>query len=218
MKSAKCEHLKSFHVGGALSDCHLFEDAFKHWPNAHFDHVYGSSEAEPVAVSDAKLAVTKSREQGYFQCLYLGHEVPEISIELTPNQLWVTGRHVSKKYLHDEVANKKNKKEDASQNIWHNMGDRITNIEGHLWYQGRAFQSHEEFILEQNIYKILNSSEAMVVLKEREYYLIANPKLKKIIRETDLPEIKKIFFSTIYRDKRHRARIDRPKTLKKVSI
>lgn len=218
MNSSKCEHLKSFHVGGALTDCKLFEDTFKHWPNAHFDHVYGSSEAEPVAVSDAKIAVKKSRELGYFQCLYLGNEVPEIKIELAPDQLWITGRHVSKKYLHDDEANRKNKKEDALKNIWHNMGDRVVKIDGHLWYQGRDFQNHEEFLLEQKIYQILDSSEAMITLKNKEYYLIANPNLKEKIENSHLPPIKKIFYSTIYRDKRHRARIDRPKTLKKVKL
>jgi len=218
MRSTKCEHLKSFHVGGALSDCQLFEEAFKHWPDAHFDHIYGSSEAEPVAVSDAKVAVKMSQERGYFQCLYLGNEVPEINVEITPNQLWVTGRHVSKKYLHDEEANRKNKKEDSSQNIWHNMGDRIIKTDGHMWYQGRDFQSHDEFNLEQKIYSLLNSSEAMVVNANNEYLLIASPLLKEKINNSQMPGIAKIFYSKIYRDKRHRARIDRPKTLKKVKI
>lgn len=218
MSSSKCEHLKSIHVGGALTDCHIFEEAFKHWPTAHFDHVYGSSEAEPVALSDAKIAVKKSREKGYFQTLYLGNQVPELDIEITPNQLWVKGRHVSKRYLHDEEANKKNKKEDEEKNIWHNMGDRVLDSESALWYQGRDFQSHEEFILEQKIYQRLESSEAMVIKKNNEYYLIANPILKKKIAEVNLPEIKNIFYSTIFRDNRHRARIDRQKTLKKVNL
>jgi acyl-coenzyme A synthetase/AMP-(fatty) acid ligase len=224
MDNSKCTTLKSIHVGGALSDCDLFERAFLKWPEAHFDHVYGSSEAEPIAVTDAKLAVEYSRKKNFFQCLYLGANIQEAKLEFEENQLWVCGPHVSKKYLYDEVANIKNKRTDKFNNIWHNMGDRIIpdNERSGLWYQGRDFQSREDFLLEQDIYQLIKSSEAMICIKEGQKILIAGKSLKKVLRNEmqnpKLLQIKKVLFSTIYRDKRHRSRIDRNKTREKAKV
>ena len=60
MKHEGYSNLKSFYVGGALTDCSVFEKAFACFPNAKFTHVYGGSEAEPVSAMDARLAVKAS--------------------------------------------------------------------------------------------------------------------------------------------------------------
>ena len=70
--------LNRFHIGGALTDLWILEKGFKKWPKANWIHTYGSSEAEPVALCDAKEAVLQSKKRGGFQTLYLGRPVEEI--------------------------------------------------------------------------------------------------------------------------------------------
>ena len=46
--------LDSIHVGGALTDCAIFEKGFSIWPHASWHHLYGSTEEEPVALAEAR--------------------------------------------------------------------------------------------------------------------------------------------------------------------
>ena len=73
--------------------------------------VYGSTEAEPISFCDLKLSVKKSKENRFFQALYLGSIIDEIKTEVDSHGvLWVSGPHVSGFYLGDEESNRKNKK------------------------------------------------------------------------------------------------------------
>ncbi|MCO4755609.1 MAG: AMP-binding protein, partial [Bacteriovoracaceae bacterium] len=110
MKYARVHSLASFHLGGALADTWIYEKAFKYWPKAKFTHVYGSSEAEPVALADLKNAVQMSKNRGYFQTLYLGRPIDDIEIDNSSTSLWVSGPHVSPEYKGDIEANQKNKR------------------------------------------------------------------------------------------------------------
>jgi len=192
----KLASLKSIHVGGAQTDCQIFQNAFQRWGNARFLHIYGSSEAEPVAVSDARQAVEKSLARGYFQTLSVGGPIPHIEsrIEITGEQqgLWVKGPHVGPH--------------------WHFMGDRILEDSQGWWYQGRSQQDPDNFILEQSIYSSLQSSASFV----HQGTILVGEKLKaneaKI--KSTFPQIKKIVETKIIRDRRHHARIDRVKSLK----
>ncbi len=49
--------LRSIHVGGALTDIQTLKKVFSKWNDSKVFHVYGSSEAEPVAFSDARESV-----------------------------------------------------------------------------------------------------------------------------------------------------------------
>lgn len=216
MRFAKASSLQSFHMGGALADCDLYEKAFSHWPEAKFTHVYGSSEAEPIALCDLKVAVAVSKEKGRFQTLFLGRPVEEVKLELHPNELWVTGPNVAPLYEGDEEANRKNKRLDANGVLWHNMGDRVSQDDQGLWYQGRSFQKDEDFRLEQEIYQKLQHSKCFVHRVETEIHLVgelSSEDRRKIDRYHK--KFEKIINTKIYRDKRHRSRIDRKKTLKK---
>lgn len=216
MKSSKAKTLKSFHLGGALADCWIYEKAFQHWPEGQFHHVYGSSEAEPVALSDLKDAVRKSKDAGFFQTLHLGSPIEDIQLGQTDECLWVAGPHVSPLYEGDEKANQKNKRVDASGLVWHNMGDRIQRREQELWYSGRDFQKREDFELEQKVYSELQHSKCFLHRTEKELILVGE--LKKQEAEPILkahPEIKRFLRAKIMRDKRHQARIDRNKSLQK---
>ena len=192
--------LKSIHIGGAQTDCNIFQESFEQWKEARFLHVYGSSEAEPVAFSDARIAVEKSVARGYFQTLFVGKPIPQIEarIETVGEQqgLWVKGPHVGPN--------------------WHFMGDRILEDEQGWWYQGRSQQKPGEFLMEQSIYSKIQSS-ACFIFQEN---ILVGERLKiheqKI--KSEFPQIKKIIETKIIRDRRHHARIDRIKTLKAENV
>ncbi len=103
---AELKKIKRANVGGALTDCGTLEAAFSAWPDARWFLVYGSSEAEPVSVSDARRSTERSRARGLFQALYLGRPIPEIRYELEEDSLWVSGRHVCPRYIANEEANR----------------------------------------------------------------------------------------------------------------
>lgn len=209
--------LNSFHIGGALTDCNLLEEGFKQWPNASWEHIYGSSEAEPVAIADAKEAVKKSREHNYFQTLFVGHPFHKIRYEIENDHLWVSGDHVSPYYIGNEEANKKNKRQDEVGNIWHDMGDRISVNEEGWWFSGRSNQEHFLFILEQKIYHYLQSSKSFIHKNsEGKIFLLGeNVDSRKDELLRCFPELDDVIELRIYRDKRHRARIDRKQCIKR---
>jgi len=206
--------LKSIHVGGALTDIGLMDEVFTAAPSTPVLHVYGSSEAEPVATIDARAAVQLSKARGYHQMLALGAPVPEIASEIAPEGVWVTGDHVCRFYVGSEKENAANKKKDESGRVWHFMGDRIQTTPESWWYAGRSFQRPEDFELEQKLYSFLKSSRSFIHRDPRnERVLIGEGLLKRAadIRRT-FPEVDLIREAKIYRDARHRARIDRAKS------
>ena len=209
--------LKSIHIGGALTDCDLFEQGFSRFPNARWLHVYGSSEAEPVAVAEAHQAVAESRRLGYFQTLYFGKPVPEITARIEEDTVWVSGRHVSTFYLADEESNRQHKFRDESGVIWHDMGDRLIVRENGWWYGGRSSQEHALFALEQQVYTYLQTSNCFIHRAANgELYLLGEDiyqQRDKILHQ--FSELKDVFEVVVHRDRRHRARIDRQQSIRK---
>ncbi|MFK7823300.1 MAG: AMP-binding protein [Oligoflexales bacterium] len=210
MKHANVPSLKSIHVGGALTDCWIFEHAFDKWPSTHFTHLYGSTEVEPVALVDAKLAVKKSREAGFFQTVFLGKPIESIKSRIEADTVWVSGPHVCPKYLYNPSENHKNKHTDHDGQVWHRMGDRIKQDEGFWWYRGRSGQAEESFMNEQYLYKAIGSSAGF--LNEEggiPIYYGQNASLQKDVIQRAIPRITKVMSINIKRDPRHKARIDR---------
>lgn len=205
-------------IGGALTDCWLLEKAFEELPDTRFMHIYGGSEAEPVALMDAKEAVKLSREKGFFQTLCLGKKIPQIKYKLKNEILWVSGPNVAGEYIGHQDENKGIKEKDSEGNLWHCMGDRIEEDQGFFWFMGRQSQKKEDFLLEQKIYTYLQSSQCFLHRTSQDKLLLIGEKLK--IKKTELkkefPQLEKIIESQIYRDKRHRSRIDRKRSLTKI--
>ena len=222
MREARLTSLKSLHVGGALTDNWIFEESFLKFPEAHVLHIYGSSEAEPVAISDAAQAVRLSRSKGYFQTLYLGQPVMEINSTIEADNVWVSGPHVCPLYLGGEEENRRNKRRDSAGTVWHSMGDRVEQDHEGWWYKGRSHQPRLEFELEQKIYSTLESSKSFISRSSRgelELSIDLSGLNRTLVEEKlkSLPEwsrIQRVFEVSIQRDHRHRARIDRAKTLK----
>ena len=211
LQEKKLPPLKSIHIGGALTDCSILEEGFLRFPESRFIHVYGSSEAEPVAHADARTAVLKSRERGFHQALFVGNPVPEVQVENSSEGLWVTGSHVCQYYIGNELENQKTKKRDSSGNVWHFMGDRVEQESQGFWYQGRSFQSPSEFLLEQKLYSFLGSSASFLFKDSQGRLTLSGENLENRRAEIikNFPEIQKIQQKKIVRDRRHRARIDR---------
>ena len=212
----KSLELKSFHIGGALGDINLYERAIKRWDKGSFTHVYGSTEAEPVSFCDLKKSIQKSKEKNYFQALYLGQPVEEVEIMQRGKTLWVSGAHVSPMYENDPIANEKNKWNDENGKVWHNMGDQIFQEEDGLWYKGRDFQEATEFDLEQSVYSLIKKTTSFVKKNDDSFHLygeLNDDEISNVMRA--FPEINEVTKLKIIRDPRHRARIDRDKSLKK---
>ncbi|WP_413943273.1 AMP-binding protein [Bdellovibrio sp. HCB-162] len=211
--------LKSIHVGGALTDTWIFKEAFKRWPKSQFLHLYGSSEAEPVAHADAREAVSFSEGKGYFQTLFVGHPASEIQSKFEDTGLWVTGPHVCPEYIGNAEENKKNKHKDSEGHVWHSMGDRIVSDEKGWWYSGRSQQSLEDFELEQQVYAFLKSSKAFLHKSRTGLCLVGeNLSGKELEIRKTFPVIQAVHEAKIIRDRRHRARIDRLQSLKKAGL
>lgn len=217
LNTAPLASLQSVHVGGALADCQLFEKGFSLLPDARWLHVYGSSEAEPVACADARRAVQESKKKGYFQTLYLGHLIPEIQANIDRDSTWVSGLHVSPFYLGDDFSNRRYKRLDESGRIWHDMGDRIVVSEDAWWYCGRSSQEIEEFFLEQQIYSFLQLSTCFVQRDEDGGLYLFGENVHRRRQELlqKFPMLEDVFEVVIYRDQRHHARINRQKSLEK---
>lgn len=220
MTHARLPGLKSFHVGGALVDCSIFERAFTRWPEARWMHLYGSTEAEPVAMMDAAEAVRASRDRGFFQTLCLGTPVPEIDARFESDTVWVTGPHVCPAYLGSEEENLLIKKRDDRGRVWHRMGDRIQVMDGRWWYAGREDQNLKEFFFEQELYSLISSSAAFVETGKDGHMQVFCQKAgerRSLIRKA-WPDIQSVTNVRIRRDRRHRSRIDRSSRHRGISM
>lgn len=206
-------NLNSFHIGGALAECSLYEKGFEKWPNAQWIQVYGSSEAEPVAIADAKEVVKKCRSRSHHQTLYLGTPISELKSCFNEGLLWVSGAHVSPFYFGNHEANQTLKKRDSSSRLWHNMGDRILADQEGWWYQGRSSQPLPDFILEQQISTFLKTND--VLIANHKFLLGTGVELHREALLKQFPVLNDVIECKIYRDRRHQARINREKTIKK---
>lgn len=213
------KNLEDLHVGGALTDTWIFEETFRKWPEAHVLHLYGSSEAEPVALCDARQAVQFSKEKDLFQTLFVGKPSPNIHLQNLENNLWVSGNHVCPEYIGAAEDNKKHKRRDQQGILWHDMGDRITENENGLWYAGRSSQDLEDFQKEQAIYSQIQSSANFLFRNPQQELCIIGKNLqghRSLLMKNY--EISHVYDFPILRDRRHRARIDRAGTLKKSGV
>ena len=134
-------------------------------------HIYGGTEVEPVAVSDARVAVKKSHEKGYFQTLNVGKAIPQLRTRQSPEGLWVSGTNVSSFYLgqaNHEEDNKRFKQVDEAGALWHCMGDRILEDDEHeFWYCGRASQPQEDFVWNRKYIHFFKRASACFIVTPR---------------------------------------------------
>ncbi len=214
--------LQEVHVGGALTDCEIFEAAFRRFPESDFVHIYGSSEAEPVALMDAREAVQVSRDAGCFQTLALGRPIEMIQSQLEPDTAWVTGPHVCQFYVGQGEGvveeNRQNKRRDEQDRVWHKMGDRIAERQGIWWYAGRSAQSEADFQWEQRLAAKLGHSRVFLMRNACGGVVYVDGDTESLQRAwseiAEAQDIMELRSCRIQRDRRHRARIDRAQSAK----
>lgn len=110
-------------------------DAF---PKAQITVLYGSTEAEPIALLDARENVERLEEgERSGRGALVGHPVAAISIRIVDDEIWVSGPHVNTQYHQNPVADAENKVHEGGR-IWHRTGDAgFLDNEGQLWLLGR---------------------------------------------------------------------------------
>ncbi len=213
------EHLTSLTriiIGGALSDNPVLEKAFNHFEQARFLHLYGGSEAEPVSFIDAKIAREKSLAQGFYQTLCVGQPIPQIKYKFKENILWVHGPNVAGEYIGDVSQNLGIKEKDSEGHLWHCMNDRILMHDNNFWFHGRGNQRLDDFILEQQIYTLLQKSDSFICRENDHLILIGeNVESKILLLKEHFPQIEVFINAKIERDARHRSRINRDLTIAK---
>ncbi len=140
----RMDGLRHIFTGGARVPSGLIDQLAVVAPNAELHIVYGSTEAEPIAVLDARrnrerLAQAEALGQGAL----VGTPVPAISIRIDapsgePGEVMVAGPHVNPGYLDDPEAEARTKVRDGAV-IWHRTGDAGWQDEsGDLWLAGRV--------------------------------------------------------------------------------
>ncbi|MBN8580952.1 MAG: AMP-binding protein [Anaerolineae bacterium] len=143
--------LRRIVTGGAPVSPALMDRLQRAAPSAEIVNVYGSTEAEPVAVIKANeiLAVTKKPE-ALGAGIPLGRAVPESRIRILDEngtdlesgkvgEIWVSGEHVARSYFANPAADLQHKRFDAQGDLWHGMGDLgYVDGEGLLWLAGRV--------------------------------------------------------------------------------
>lgn len=143
--------LRRIVTGGAPVAPGLVERLKQVAPQAEVLCVYGSTEAEPVAVITgeeilAETAALTARGAG----IPLGHPVADVAVRLLDAQLreqplgqvgeiWVAGEHVARNYFANPQADAHYKQRDAAGRLWHRMGDlAYQDQDGRLWLAGRV--------------------------------------------------------------------------------
>ncbi|WP_417611718.1 AMP-binding protein [Owenweeksia hongkongensis] len=134
--------LKEVITGGAPIPFSLIDGFINDFPNLKMEAIYGSTEAEPIAITDFE-SMRKTMETP-LKGVFAGKNVPEVELKIieplskalsTENldsivlsdgeagEIIVTGEHVNKGYYKNEKAFLENKITDKTGKIWHRTGD-----------------------------------------------------------------------------------------------
>lgn len=126
-------------TGGARVAAPVLRDLCAAFPEADITVLYGSSEAEPIALLDgrASLDELEAGERSGRGAL-VGTPVEAIDVRIDDDEILVAGPHVNPRYYQDPEADAKHKVRDGDR-IWHRTGDAgFLDEQGRLWLVGRA--------------------------------------------------------------------------------
>ncbi|MCI4668806.1 MAG: AMP-binding protein [Bacteroidia bacterium] len=147
------DEVEEVFTGGAPIPFSLLQSCMSQYPELQVEAIFGSTEAEPVALTtfsemqkkmeDPLKGVYAGIPEKITQCKLLrGTEAPIDTCYFKNNEcgpgeigeLLVSGQHVNKSYFENPEAFKKNKVVDENGQIWHRMGDM-----GYFDNQGALF-------------------------------------------------------------------------------
>jgi olefin beta-lactone synthetase len=215
MREYRGDELRSIHVGGSPADLDVIDAGLQRWPEAQWLHVYGSTEAEPVATVDAREALEKCRSRGWMQMAFVGRPVREIEASVEES-LWLWGPHVCPPMLGDEERLSALRRRDEQGRLWHCMADRIEAEDDGWWYLGRSTQFPGDFEREQELYAHLGHTRAFLHRSDRGRVVLVGEGVRKSAKalKRAFPYLDEVVERPIVRDPRHRARIDRARSAK----
>lgn len=150
-------HVRSVLCGGSTVSPALMQSCLSCFPNALCEVVYGSTEAEPIAVCDMRIALSDSGQQSG-HLVGLPAAVAEVMIanpearlsnesevqaarcpDMTAGEILVSGLHVLPRYIDNPAANAETKIPRPNGLIWHRTGDAgFFDAQGRLWLVGRV--------------------------------------------------------------------------------
>jgi len=135
--------LRHIYTGGARVPATLVDDLARVLPEVSLHVVYGSTEAEPIAVLDARAHRNELLHSGA-QGALVGSPVPDIAIRIDGEpfgEILVAGPHVNPGYVNDPKSDAEYKVKDGDT-IWHRTGDvGKLDAHGNLWLVGRVGES-----------------------------------------------------------------------------
>jgi acyl-CoA synthetase (AMP-forming)/AMP-acid ligase II len=131
--------LKHLHTGGARVPVGMLKALCEAAPEAEIAIVYGSTEAEPIAVLSVRenLAVLEDGERSGKGAL-VGPPVRQLAVRIDDDEILVAGPHVNPGYYQDPEADAENKVREGGR-LWHRTGDAgYLDDAGRIWLVGRA--------------------------------------------------------------------------------
>ncbi len=211
--------LASVHVGGAVLDVKVAKQALSHWKSAHLVHVYGCSEAEPIALASLEEAVAHADTTGDVQLHFIGRPIPELNWEIDTHGLWVSGPNVTTGYVALREREVAHKRRNSNGDMFHLTNDRVVQTSDGWCLHGRATQDLASFEAQRKVQRILGHSDVFVhrlpsgarLAVGRGVNSVAN-----VLREKEL--VDDVYETKIVRDRRHGSRIDFQRTLKNGSL
>ncbi len=143
--------LRRIVTGGAPVAPGLIERLHQAAPRAEILSIYGSSEAEPVAVMPgAEILSETAALTASGAGIPLGSPVAQVAVRiLNPDgreqnmgqvgEIWVAGEHVARGYFANPQADAAHKRLEVDGRLWHAMGDLgYKDGRGRLWLAGRV--------------------------------------------------------------------------------
>jgi acyl-CoA synthetase (AMP-forming)/AMP-acid ligase II len=143
--------LRRIIAGGAVSAPALIRELSQIAPYAAVLSIYGSTEAEPVAIISAdEYLENVTAQAGDGAGIPLGRPIPEIDVRILDRdgadcgadrvgEIWVSGDHVARNYSSNPAAQSTEKRLDGADRLWHRMGDvGHRDKTGMLWLAGRV--------------------------------------------------------------------------------
>lgn len=229
--------LQKVFTGGAPVRRDVCERLLKINPQIKGHVVYGSTEAEPIALVPMKEVVERLEDTKVGTPL--GRIVSALDWKLIAppakvhhyhaqhgkvGEVALTGDFVGKKYWNNEKAFRENKWIDEEKRIWHKTGDMVIERDGYLNMIGR--RSNPIHTFEGDLYPvpIENQADELSGVQKSAYLQLngkiilaysgrfsAIPLVQQFFKEAQLPVDHIIRIEEMPMDARHRSKIDLPK-------
>ena len=224
--------VKKIFTGGAPVKLQLCQRVQDINPSIDGIIVYGSTEAEPIAMISMKEALNQAESAPGTPLgkvvIDLAYQLLAVEEKIHPfhqgktGEVTLTGEFVGKKYWNNEAAFKETKWIDENKRIWHKTGDIVIEKEQTLYMIGRrsnAVSTSQGLLYPVPIETLVENIEgikkaAYFQLNEKIFLVFegqSNPeKIQNKLNEQNIPVDLIIPIKEIPRDARHRTKIDLP--------